>query len=113
MRTIQRVLAVGLLAVGALGMAGVAQARDVYWSVGVGSPGVAVGVGNAPPPVYYEPAPVYVAPPPPPVYYAPPPAYYAPPPPVIYRPAPVYYDGYRPYRHHHLHRHPRWNRYRD
>jgi hypothetical protein len=44
-----------------------AQARDdVYWSVGVHSPGVAVGVSNAPPPVVvhqaypvYQPRPVY------------------------------------------------------
>jgi hypothetical protein len=56
---------------------GVAQARsDVYWSVGVGAPGLAVGVGNAAP-----------------VYYAPPPVYYAPPPPVVYAPPPVYYRG--------------------
>ena len=81
--------------------AGTAQARsDVYWSVGVGSPGVSVVVGNVPPayygpaPVYVQPAPVYVAPRP--VYvrprpvYVQPPAYYAPPR-VVYRPAPVYY----------------------
>jgi hypothetical protein len=41
-----------------------------------------------PPPVYYAPAPVYVAPPPPPVYVAPTPAcYYAPGAPV--------WDAYR------------------
>lgn len=100
MKTMQRMLATGLLAAGALGAVGVAQARDVYWSVGVGSPGVWVGVGNVPPayygpaPVYVQPAPVYVAPRP--VYvrprpvYVQPPAYYAPPR-VVYRPAPVYY----------------------
>ena len=83
---------------------GVAQARsNVYWSVGVGAPGVAVGVGNAvpvyhaPPPVYYAPPPVVYAPPvyraPRPVYYAPP-VVYAPPPPVVYAPPPpVYYQG--------------------
>ncbi|MBS3996535.1 MAG: hypothetical protein KGZ67_04255 [Hydrogenophaga sp.] len=54
---------------------GTAQARsgsDVYWSIGVQSPGVAVGVSNAPPvvvhqsypsyspyPVYQQPRPVY------------------------------------------------------
>ncbi len=44
-------------------------------------------------PVYYPPAPVYVAPPPPPpVYIAPPPpVYYAPPPPVYYAPPPPVY----------------------
>ncbi|MDO5694016.1 MAG: hypothetical protein Q4G70_16310 [Pseudomonadota bacterium] len=91
-----RILATGLLAAGALGTLGVAQARDVYWSVGVGSPGLTVGVGNAPP-VYYGPAPVYVQPRP--VYvqprpvYVQPPAYYAPPR-VVYRPAAVYGGGY-------------------
>ncbi|MBK6867350.1 MAG: hypothetical protein IPG98_05245 [Burkholderiales bacterium] len=95
-RTMQGMLMTGVLAAGALGMAGVAQARsDVYWSIGMGSPGVSVGVSNAPPvyyapqPVYVQPAPVYVRPRP--VYVAPP-AYYAPPR-VMVRPQPVYYYG--------------------
>ena len=111
MKTMQRILATGLLAAGALGAAGVAQARsDVYWSLGVGGPGVAVGVGNAP---YYAPQPVYVAPPPVyvrprPDYMAPEPYYYAPRP--VYRPAPGYY--YRGHGHHH--RHDKWrHRHRD
>ena len=100
-----RVLAAGLLAAGALGVAGVAQARDVYWSLGVGVPGVAVGVG-APAP-YYVPAPVYE--PPPPVYYQPRPVYVPPPvvygpPPGAYRPPPGYYGDWR-YR-------DDWRRYR-
>ena len=83
--------------------AGTAQARsDVYWSVGVGAPGVALGVGNG--------APVYYAPPPP-VYYAPPPAVYVPPRPVYYAPPavayppPRYYGGHGHYHHHHRHHH--------
>lgn len=82
---------------------GAAQARsDVYWSVGVGAPGVAVGVGNAAPMYYAPPPPVYYAPPPP-VYYAPPvyraprPVYYAPP--VVVAPPPWGY--YRGHGHHH------------
>ena len=116
MKTMQRMLATGLLAAGALGAVGVAQARDVYWSVGVGSPGVAVGVGNVPPayygpaPVYVQPAPVYVAPPP--VYVRPRPVYveqpYYAPPRVVYRPAPVYYGPpghwHKKPRKHHRHR---------
>ncbi|MDP2262575.1 MAG: hypothetical protein Q8K24_05385 [Hydrogenophaga sp.] len=64
------------LAAGAWALsAGTAQARsgnDVYWSIGVHSPGVAVGVSNAPPvvvhqsypsyrpyPIYQQPQPVY------------------------------------------------------
>ena len=112
MKTMQGLVWVGTLVIGALGFAGSAQARDnVYWSLGVGGPGVAVGVGNvppvvyAPPPVYVAPQPVYVRPRP--VYMAPPPAYYAPP--VVYRPAPQYYYGppghhkprkWRKHRHH-------------
>ncbi|MDH6165752.1 hypothetical protein M2282_000880 [Variovorax boronicumulans] len=77
--------AAGVVAAGALFAATSASARsDVSWSVGVGLPGVAVGVGG---PAYY-PAPVYS---PPPVYYAPPAPVYYNPPPVYYRPAPVYY----------------------
>ena len=72
--------AAGAVAFGALFAATSASARgDVSWSIGVGVPGVAVGVGG---PAYY----------PAPVYYAPP-AYYAP-------------RGY--YRHHRHHRHHHW-----
>lgn len=42
------------------GAAGAAQARDVVWSVGVGSPGIHVGVSNAPPVVLARP--IVVAP---------------------------------------------------
>lgn len=47
-----------------------AKASDVYWSVGVQSPGVQLGVSNAPPaPVYVQrPRPVYVQPAPVVVY---------------------------------------------
>ncbi len=118
MRALQGVALAGTLVLGALGFAGAAQARDnVYWSLGVGAPGVALGVGNAPPVVYAPPPPVYVAPPPVyvpprPVYVAPPPAYFAPP--VVYRPAPGYYYGppgyykHRKWRKHH-HRDRDWD----
>ena len=91
--------------VAGLSVTNAAQERDVAWSVGIGAPGVSVGVTNgygyAPPayvaaPVYNSyPAPVYVPPPRvvynPPVYYAPRPVYYAPP--VVYAPQPNYYRG--------------------
>lgn len=90
------------LALAAIGSA--AQARDVYWSVGIdAAPGVTVGVGNhrpvyvAPPPVYIAPAPVYMAPRP--VYVQPQPVYYV-------QPAPVYYGGY----YGHPGKHKRWHK---
>jgi hypothetical protein len=98
--------ATGVAALAALGTA--AQARDVYWSVGINAaPGVAIGVGNAP---VYAPRPVYIAPQPvymaaQPVYVAPAPVYYAQQAPVYYvQPAPVYYGpryrgGHRGRRH--------------
>ena len=80
-------VAASTLALAGLGFAGAAQAgNEVYWNVGVGSPGVQLGVSNAPPvyyqPVYVQPYPVYVAPPqvvyvrPAPIYVAP--TYYGP-----------------------------------
>jgi hypothetical protein len=91
------------VALAALGGVTAAHARgDVTWSVGIGAPGVALGVTNgypayvAPAPVYVAPSPVYYAPPPP-VVYAPRPVYYAPPPVVV---APAYGYGYGYYRHH-------------
>ncbi|MDP2065063.1 MAG: hypothetical protein Q8K38_03750 [Burkholderiaceae bacterium] len=88
----------GAIALASLGTASVAHAGNVFWSVGIASPGVQVGVANAPvyhqpapAPVYVQPAPVYVQPAP--VYYQPAPVYYQPAP-VYYRPAPVYRAGY-------------------
>lgn len=60
-----------------LGASGAAQAHgdNLYWSVGVSSPGVQVGVSSAPPMVMY-----------PPVYVAPRPVIYMQPAPVVYGP---------------------------
>ena len=101
-------LATATVLVAGLCAGNAAHARsDVSWSLGIGAPGVSVGVTNgygygAPAyvaaPVYNSyPAPVYVQPPrvvySPPVYYAPRPVYYAPP--VVYREPPRYYQGPR------------------
>lgn len=104
-----RGLTIATLAAGAWALSAVgsqAHARgDVQWSVGVNTPGVAVGVSNGP--SYYGPPPVYYAPPP--AYYAPRPVYYGPPP-VYYAPRPIYrsYWGHGPRwddrRHGHGHR---------
>ena len=109
----KRFVSLGLLGAAALGASTAAQARDdIFWSVGVGGPGVSVGVSNArpyyaPAPVYVQPAPVYVAPRP--VYVAPRPVYAAPA--VVYAPAPVYY-GPPGHRKHHKHKWERrhWDR---
>ena len=113
-RSLRALVAVAAVALAGLGASGAAQARgDVNWSIGVGVPGVVVGVGNgyqqgysgyAPQAYYAPPPPVYYAPPPP-VYYAPPrPVYYAPPV-VVGPPAYGYYGGrynqHRPHRHDH------------
>ena len=93
--------AVATLALAALGVSGPAQAADdVFWSLGLSSPGVQLGVGNAAPvviqqPVYSQPYPVYSQPypvysQPYPVYRQPRPVYVAPQPIVYVRPAPVF-----------------------
>lgn len=91
-----RGLAIAALAAGGWALSGLttqAHARgDVYWSVGVNSPGVSVGVSNAPPVVYYPP-PVYSYGRPVVVYEEPvvvhrPYRYVRP---VVVAPAPVYY----------------------
>ena len=113
-----RVRLIALAFIGAAGLAasGGAQARDnVFWSIGIASPGVSIGVANAAP-VYVQPAPVYVQPAP--VVVQRPVAVYAPPP-VVYRPAPVVVEpigwvppGYvvreRKHKHHHHHNRPEW-----
>jgi hypothetical protein len=109
MKLIRSVILAGLAM---LGLVGAAQARDVYWSVGIDAyPGVSVGVSNARP-VYVAPQPVYVAPAP--VYVPPPRVYYQPVyQPVYVQPAPVYYGS--PYyygprgKHKHKH-HKHWHR---
>lgn len=79
-RSASSLLVVASVAFAAFGMTGVAHAQNVFWSVGLSSPGVQVGVANAPPMmvvqpmyqpvyrasrpvVYVQPEPVFVAPP--------------------------------------------------
>jgi len=73
----------GTLAIG-LAAAPAASASNVGWSVSIGGPGYAVGVGA---PAYYGPS--YYGYAPAPAYVAPPVVYSAP---VVY-PAPYYYSG--------------------
>ena len=91
---LQSLVRVAGVAVMAWGVAGAAQARDVVWSVGIGSPGIHVGVGNAPQvvharPVYVVPQPVYLHQPP--VHVHPRPLLRHSPPVVVLAPQTYYY----------------------
>lgn len=57
-RSVYSLAAVLTLGAAALAASGAAQAGDVFWSVGVASPGVRLGVASAPPMVVQQP--VYV-----------------------------------------------------
>lgn len=116
---VQSVLTAAFLALAALGATGVAQAGDnVYWSVGVSSPGVQMGVSNARPlvvqapvyTVYQQPAPVYVQPT---VYVRPAPVYVQPAPVYISQPQFIQTGWDYPERHHGWwrghHRHGHWD----
>ena len=99
------------LAFASISFSGIAQARDnVYWSVGVGSPGVGVNVGNAipiytqPQPVYVQPAPIYIQPQP--VYTQPRPYYFYGQPQVVYvQPGPPSWNNGHGRGHDRHHRH--------
>ena len=108
------------LATGAWALSGAAttaQARDdIHWSIGVNSPGVSVGVSNAPTIVYgypqygypvYQPRPVVVSPRPVVVYPAPVVVNRYP----VYRVEGPYWRGDRrgPKWHHRHHRHGGWD----
>lgn len=98
-----RGLALLSLAAGAWALSGIAtqaQARDnVYWSIGVNSPGVHVGVSNAPTVVYSYPSYGY------PVYSPRPVVVY--PRPVVVHPHPVVVHSYPVYEHPRQWRHDR------
>lgn len=87
------------LAVMALGVSGAARAGDVYWSVGLSSPGVRLGV-YSPQAVYVQPQAVYVQPQPvyvqPQAVYVQPQPHYVQPPPVYAQPQEAYAGWHRP-----------------
>lgn len=129
-RSMFSVVAVAAFGVCALGLSGAAQARDVAWSVGIASPGVQIGVSNAPQVIYqqpvYGPQTVYYNQPQwvysqPPVTYVQPPVRYVQPQ-VVYGSQPyyapqAYYPGdtfaptfvYREWGPRHRGHHPRWD----
>ena len=85
-RSVYALAGTASLAVFALGASTTALAGGVYWSVGLSSPGVQLGVFN-PQPVYVQPQAVYVQPQP---YYAQPRPVYVQPQVVYTQPRPVY-----------------------
>ena len=98
-------LAAVTLGLAALATNAAANTNDVYWSIGVSSPGVQVGVRNSPPVVYQRPVVVYQQPQvvyqqpqvvyqQPHVVYQQPQVAYVRPQPIYYtQPAPVYYGA--------------------
>lgn len=105
--SIAKLAALALTSALALGATTAAQANDdIFWSIAMSSPGVRVGVSNAPaaPVVVHE---RHVYAPPPPVY-APHPRVVVLPPHPVYRVHPGYY-GHRV----HAERHARWEDRRE
>lgn len=108
MRFMKPTAAALALAIGALSFSGVAEARNRHHHHNNGGAAAAAGIfgfaagalvagalSQPRYPTYYQPAPVYVAPPPPPVVYRP-----------VRRPAAVYYAGPQPWT-------PEWYAYCD
>ena len=87
----------GLIALLAIGLSGAAHAQQqqVYWSVGLSSPGVQLGVGSAQPMLVLQPGyqPLYLQSRP--VYLAPQPVYYVRPAPVLMAPPQHMRGGWR------------------
>jgi len=89
-----KVMAATVLLMGAAGFVSQARADNLQWSIGVGSPGVVIGMTNARPlPIFVQPqayygqaAPVYVYPG----------AIYMQPMPMYVQPLPIYRSGWAP-----------------
>jgi hypothetical protein len=93
-RNLAKVMAATALLIGAVGFASSARADNVQWSVGVGSPGVIIGMTNARPlPIFVQPQPYYgqAAP-----FYMQPGVIYMPQMPIYVQPAPIYRSGWAP-----------------
>ena len=80
-------LVAATLAFAALAASGTASANDVYWSIGVSSPGVQV-IYQQPQLIYQQPQAVYQQPQ---VFYQQPHVVYVRPQPVFVQPQPIYY----------------------
>jgi hypothetical protein len=93
-RSFAKAMAACALVIGLAAYSASARADNVYWSIGLGSPGVTIGMTNA------RPLPIFVQPPQqhyyvqPATVYVHPGAFYAQPVPIYVQPRPVYQQGW-------------------
>ncbi|MDO9237429.1 MAG: hypothetical protein Q7U28_15525 [Aquabacterium sp.] len=91
-RNIAKVMAATALLIGVAGFASSARADDIHWSIGLGSPGVTIGMTNARPlPIFVQPQPYYGKPLP---VYMQPGLIYSQQVPIYVQPAPIYRSGW-------------------
>jgi len=91
-RNMAKVMAASALLIGVAGFASSARADNVQWSVGIGGPGVTIGMTNARPlPIFVQPQPYYGQPV---AVYMQPGAIYTQQMPIYVQPAPIYRSGW-------------------
>lgn len=91
-RSFAKAMAATALLIGVAAYSGSARADNVYWSIGLGSPGVVIGMTNARPlPIFVQPQLYYVQPAP---VFVHPTVVYPQPAPVYLQPRPVYQQGW-------------------
>jgi hypothetical protein len=79
-RSVAKAMAAFALLIGVAAYSASARADDIYWSIGLGSPGVTIGMTNARPlPIFVQPQPQH---------------YYVQPVPIYVQPRPVYQQGW-------------------
>ncbi len=91
-RKIAKVMAATALLIGVAGFVSSARADNIHWSIGLGSPGVTIGMTNARPlPIFVQPQPYYGQPSP---VYMHPGVIYTQQVPIYVQPAPIYRSGW-------------------
>jgi hypothetical protein len=91
-RSLAKAMAATVLLIGVVAYSASARADNVYWSIGLGSPGVTIGMTNARPlPIYVQPQPYYGQPS---AVYMHPGAIYSQQVPIYVQPRPSYQQGW-------------------
>jgi hypothetical protein len=91
-RSFTKAMAATALLIGVVAYSASARADNVYWSIGLGSPGVTIGMTNARPlPIFVQPQPYYGQPSP---VFMHPGAIYSQQVPIYVQPRPVYQQGW-------------------